>query len=563
MSRILIVLLFYFQQVISVSCAFAQGSGGNITIVAIDPLEKILKEQTYFHETGTEVNVARGEHASFQFLFRNSNSTKGLSVSASPIFLGLEEQVSVKISYVDYVKNGRTTPSPSRDRIFSASGYYPDPLIPVSDRDIPAFDNQPAWISIEIPKNARPGKYSGLIIFSGTSQGREFTISKEITINVYNVAIDKSSLWITNWWFTGSQQLRLLNNGNDILPYSEQYWEVIKLFATNMKEYRQNVVMISPIDLTKFSQNGRTYAFDFTNFDKTVEIFIKYGAIKRIEGGHLGGRISGWDGPFGLSIPILKNDTNYIALRTISEPAVKEFYKQFISALTSHLNTKGWTSMYMQHIADEPIESNIESYKEISSFIHSLMPGMPVIEANHASSLAGSIDVWVPQLNFLKENYKFYQDQQKEGKEVWFYTCLAPQGNYANRFVELPLIQTRLLHWINYRFGITGYLHWGLNYWDSDPYGDVSGIIEVSCNVLPGGDTHIVYPGFMRLNSSIRLEAMRDGICDYELLKMLEKKNPEKAKSIAGAVVAGFDLYDCNIKAFREKRKQILELLSQ
>ena len=56
---------------------------------------------------------------------------------------------------------------------------------------------------------------------------------------------------------------------------------------------------------------------------------------------------------------------------------------------------------------------------------------------------------------------------------------------------------------------------------------------------------------------------MRDGIFDYELLRMLEDKYPDKAKELARQVVYHFDLYDMNVSAFRGKRKEILELLSE
>jgi len=47
------------------------------------------------------------------------------------------------------------------------------------------------------------------------------------------------------------------------------------------------------------------------------------------------------------------------------------------------------------------------------------------------------------------------------------------------------------------------------------------------------------------------------------LLKMLEQKNPDKAKELAGKIVFRFNHYDINILHFREIRRQILELLSE
>ena len=60
-----------------------------------------------------------------------------------------------------------------------------------------------------------------------------------------------------------------------------------------------------------------------------------------------------------------------------------------------------------------------------------------------------------------------------------------------------------------------------------------------------------------------RMESMRDGIYDYELLKMLEVKNKDKAKEIAGKIVFKFDHYDLNVINFRKLRKEILMELSK
>ena len=80
---------------------------------------------------------------------------------------------------------------------------------------------------------------------------------------------------------------------------------------------------------------------------------------------------------------------------------------------------------------------------------------------------------------------------------------------------------------------------------------------------MPGGDAFITYPAKGKILSSIRLEAMRDGIEDYELLKMLEQKQPAVAREICRLEVYEFSKYDLDIKSFRARRKQILQLLSR
>jgi hypothetical protein len=302
-----------------------------------------------------------------------------------------------------------------------------------------------------------------------------------------------------------------------------------------------------------------------------VALFVEEGVIGRLEGGHLGSRIDGgWLSPFGLYVPVFENDSIDKELLPLDNQKTLEFYQAFLPAFVENIKEHGWEDQYIQHIADEPIDENVESYIEISRFLKTLVSTLKVIEACHTHQLENMIDIWVPQMNFLKSGMDFYTERQTKGDEAWYYTCLAPKGEWANRFVELPLIKTRLLHWVNFKYNIPGYLHWGFNFWGSNsgiitaenPYDDVSGMIVSSGNILPGGDCWITYPGYKTIYPSIRLEAMRDGIVDYELLKMYKEKFPAETSELVGTTVYGFEHYDINIAAFREKRRQILEKLS-
>ena len=59
------------------------------------------------------------------------------------------------------------------------------------------------------------------------------------------------------------------------------------------------------------------------------------------------------------------------------------------------------------------------------------------------------------------------------------------------------------------------------------------------------------------------LSAMRDGIVDYELLKMLKQKDEQQSMGIAKQVVFSFNRYETDIESFRSLRKQILTELSK
>ena len=531
---------------------------------AVDPLEKVFKETAFFREIESTAHVATGEHATFQFAVRCQESIQSLQLEVEELSFGENKLSIIKTGFVEYVSVGRNTPNHSRDKLTPVSGLYPDPIIPKEKIDLSAQETQPIWITVEIPKNTAPGLYEGQVTLLGKIDERSFEVSKTLKVKVYPVTIDNTRLWVTNWYNTSQRNLELIFGEKDIEPYSEKYWSFIQLLANKMAEYRQNVAIISPLRLAKYERNANgDLKIDFKNFDKTVEIFIEEGVIGRIEGGHIGTRSAGWLSDFVVFVPIIQEDTTIIEKLPISSDAAQAFYNSFIPALTAHLKEKGWESIYMQHLMDEPIPENIDTYTRVAKFIKKLAPDLKIVEACHSKDLDNTINIWVPQLDYMNIDYDFYRERADAGDEIWFYTCLNPKGEYANRFIELPLIKTRILHWINYRYDIPGYLHWGFNFWRGDPYVETTSIQLESGTILPGGDAWICYPGSGTIFSSIRLEAMRDGIVDYELLCMLGEKYPEEAAELARQIVYRFDYYDINIKAFREKRRRILELLSE
>ncbi|MCK0136025.1 glycoside hydrolase domain-containing protein [Arenibacter sp. S6351L] len=544
-------------------------SNTDLVFEYVDPLQKIFPESTYFPPSTAHADVARGEHATFQFAVRSNETITNLKIEVSPPEKEGESLIEIKKGFVGFVEVGRTNPEPSRDSYKPLSGFFPDPIIYQETKDVAFGTTQPIWVSIKIPKSASPGIYTGEVQISGEINGNTFVKIKEVSVEVFKPIIGKTSLWVTNWFFL--DRLHYLNNNKPVEKYSDLFWQLSRVLAKTLAEYRQNVAMLSPLDHTEFTFENNKWSFNFSNFNKMVNLFIDEGVIGRLEGGHFGARLNGdWSGPFGLNVPVVVGDSIDKQLLPLNDRKVQTFYSSFLPALMNNLKDNGWEDIYLQHIADEPIDDNVDSYIEISKFIKGLVQDVKIIEACHTHKLENMIDVWVPQMNFLKEGLEFYNDQQKKGSEAWYYTCLAPKGEYANRFIEQPLIKTRLLHWVNYKYDIPGYLHWGFNFWGSgsgistsnDPYGDTSGMIVSSGNVLPGGDCWIVYPGDKRIFPSIRLEAMRDGIVDYELLKMYHEKFPDKANDLVGTTVYGFEHYDTNIGELRRKRREILENLS-
>ena len=559
-------------------CTLARAQQQSLYIYQADPLEKILKDRAYFKDEVDTIRVARGETASVQLVLKARQELEKVEASLEAPSNGNFKLQNGEAGWLGYVKVNRKYDPPSRDLIRSPSDYFPDPILTDTAVSMEQGAVQPLWITIPVPVSAEPGLYKGTALITAGSGRKAARYRKDFYIRVYPVTVAKTSLLISNWSAHFSPEaLAYMNNGVPVESYSPLYWEFLKKHAAIMAAHGQNVHRIYPVWMTRYSlQNGR-FSFDFSMFDKEAEIFEAAGALERLEGGHLAWRSGAWDEPFYVEIPVPDTEANRklqpspapvkvnngmrLVKVPLEDPRVKEFYDQFLPALKEHLEQKGWLHKYMQHIADEPVPKNADSYQAISAYVKKYLPGVKIFDAVLTSKeLAGAIDVWVPVLDVLHRDFDFYKGLQQKGKEIWFYTCVGPRGNYANRFIEQPLLQTRYLHWINYKYNVTGYLHWGLNYWTGfkDPFGEAAR----DRGRLPAGDCFIIYPGYHKLYSSIRFEAMRDGIYDYELLKMLEKKNAARAKAMAGDIIANFNQYDGSVSYFRQVRKNLLEALA-
>ena len=109
----------------------------------------------------------------------------------------------------------------------------------------------------------------------------------------------------------------------------------------------------------------------------------------------------------------------------------------------------------------------------------------------------------------------------------------SPTRPFPTIILDSPSVETRVLPWICRRMGATGMVYWCVNYWHlSDPWVDPM--------TWPGqnGNGSLYYPGPAGPVASIRLEALRDGMEDYDYLRMAEESGMGEAVSRAVGAVA-------------------------
>lgn len=114
-----------------------------------------------------------------------------------------------------------------------------------------------------------------------------------------------------------------------------------------------------------------------------------------------------------------------------------------------------------------------------------------------------------------------------EGNKIWWYVCWEPVYPYCNVQVNELGIYHRQLFWQQYMYKSDGFLYWSVTYWPEteNPWEDMATVKSLSDTCF--GDGSLMYPGYpMGIDgpvASIRLECIRDGIEDFDLLKLAEQ----------------------------------------
>lgn len=538
----------------------------NINVLPVDPLQKVFREDTVTSDASNYMEAARGEHATFQLVVTSApveitrvrcEVTTFTRVGAPNDALPFPEA-----RFVGYIASSHSAKKPAKDQLRRAPGMYPDPLLEDKTIDIHEGDNQPLWITVHVPTDTKPGDYVASSTVYGRFFGYETSVTLPLSLKVYPATITDTRLFINNW-------MQMWHRGSELpMPdrYTPEWWSILRSYVRNMVEHRQNWARVETMWIVKFGRDENDkLTFDFSDFDRWVNILFDEG-IDTIQSLQFAWRVGKWDEPYGVEIHDGRTK-GYVGGKSYrgkmvapDSPEADEFYSQWFPAFRQHLIEKGWLDKFVQAVGDEPVTGNADSYTSASQLLKKYAPELPIIDASLCQDLTGAIDIWVPTVEHLAQNWDFFKQRKAAGDRLWFYNCVQPEGEWANRFIELPLLKTRITHWINYRYDIEGYLHWGYNFWRPFPWDNAA-----DGTALQGGDAFIIYPkkdGFGFLDS-IRWEAMRDGIEDHELLSQLGEKNETAAQDLAKRIIIDWDKYNLDIPTFRKTRHELLEALSK
>lgn len=497
----------------------AASASAPVKVWAVDVHAKVLRDARPADKPGAvALRAARNEYESGQLAVRSAVPLRQMRVELSAL-RRRDGKASIAPEhlawhFVGYIPIKKNTQGAEAIRVAAAPCEIPDPLLEARTMDLPAESTQPVWLTVFVPKDTVPGVYQGeVVVIAGEHRA---SVPIELSVDSF-VLPDERHLLVTNWF-----SVENIARAHRVPAWSDAFWPVLEQYARNMAAHRQNVFYV-PWGLVKMVREADgKLSFDYGRFDRFVELFQKAGVADGIEIYHVAHFKKGWGSEIELSkVHATDRQTGKAVVLNAAEGMVP-----LLGDLERHLDQRGWLSKAMIHVADEPCISNVASWREVAEVVHRAAPRLRRIEAIESVDFSGSLEIWVPKLSHFDRWREAFDARRGDG-EFWYYICCHPTGSiYPNRFLDYPSTSVRVLHWLNYSQRLTGYLHWGLNFWGAEPFGTPSA-------ELPPGDTHVIYPGSAGPIDSIRWEIQREGLEDFEYLWLLESKTAALKKRLA------------------------------
>jgi hypothetical protein len=433
---------------------------------------------------------------------------KGNVIDAKNISVNLVRYVLANYPYGS--KEAVCGPSPY------TSGYLMPDRFEAFDRfDLPGKSARPVWVSINVPSGAAAGIYKGVINVMSEKDSQPLNV----TIKVQDRTLPPPSQW--------SYRLDLWQNPwavawyNHVTPWSGQHKALLKdhlkMYADAGGKYITTYAVHSPWADNSFMIEGGmiewiktksgSWKFDYKIFDEYVELCMKYGINKAIT---IYSPL-----PWAERFRYMNEETgNYVVEQWVPESdAFKTNWNAFLTDLKKHLEKKGWMKITYIGINENAMEQTLSAIKFVKE--HS-----PEWRITYAGDWHEELDTLLNDYSFVYGKEPTMEQQAKRksrGATSTVYVCCTPP--YPNNFLFSPPIEGRWLSWYISAYGYDGFLRWAYDAWPEDPTRDARH------GSWAAGDCFMVYPGG---NSCIRYEKLREGIVDFEKIRILRQQTAAK-----------------------------------
>ena len=514
-----------------------------MAIAVVLPVLMAAQPQSSFRldwaATGSHCVIGGGPSLEFQKKAFNHVAWRGEKVFAQAVVSSEEELKDLRLSVSD-LRNGKSLIGAENIRLQFVSYVVSDLLdttkygqcgsredkskwgevlvadvLDINDSmTVPAGRKQPVWMTVSVPSDARPGKYSGkLTVTSSNAKARSLNVELTVADHVLPPARD--------WAF----HLDLWQNPYSVARYenvplwSEAHFEamrpVMRMLAEAGQKYVTATIMSRPWNgqtedafgsmVTKIRRIDGTWLYDYTIFDRWVEFMFSLGIDRQINCYSMI--------PWALQFDYIDQATSSPATFQAAPGSEEynEYWGAFIADFARHLKAKGWFEKTMIAMDERPLES----MQAVLGLIRKIEPAFKIsLAGNYHEPVIYDIVDFSETFSGKQEFPESAKAKRKElGLTTTFYTCCAEA--HPNMFVISNPDEAAWLGWFAQAEGYDGYLRWAYNSWTLDP------LTDARFRTWPAGDCFVVYPGG---RGSVRFSKLVEGIQDFEKVRILRSR---------------------------------------
>lgn len=514
-----------------------------LAIAVVLPVLMAAQPQSSFRldwaATGSHCVIGGGPSLEFQKKAFNHVAWRGEKVFAQAVVSSEEELKDVRLSVSD-LRNGKSLIGAENIRLQFVSYVVSDLLdttkygqcgsredkskwgevlvadvLDINDSmTLPAGRKQPVWMTVSVPSDARPGKYSGkLTVTSSNAKARSLNVELTVADHVLPPARD--------WAF----HLDLWQNPYSVARYenvplwSEAHFEAMRPVMRMLAEAGQKsvtaTIMSRPWNgqtedafgsmVTKIRRIDGTWLYDYTIFDRWVEFMFSLGIDRQINCYSMI--------PWALQFDYIDQATSSPATFQAAPGSEEynEYWGAFIADFARHLKAKGWFEKTMIAMDERPLES----MQAVLGLIRKVEPAFKIsLAGNYHEPVIYDIVDFSETFSGKQEFPESAKAKRKElGLTTTFYTCCAEA--HPNMFVISNPDEAAWLGWFAQADGYDGYLRWAYNSWTLDP------LTDARFRTWPAGDCFVVYPGG---RGSVRFSKLVEGIQNFEKVRILRSR---------------------------------------
>lgn len=378
-------------------------------------------------------------------------------------------------------------------------GIYPDLLTPLryGGKVVVGRDKlRSLWIEVEPDGNLANDQTLTL-----TLSYEDVRVSHTLYVNVIPARLSNDKISFTQWFYCDC-----LADYYNVPAWSEKHWEIIENFARLYAKRGRNMIYTplltpalnvlppferTPSQLVDVTVTNGEYSFGFEKVDRWVDMCDRLG-IEYLEISHFFDQ-HGAEHSAKVYATVDGEYKQIFTWDTLSDDAeYVRFLREMVSEFIDHMKARADDKRCYFHISDEPYLDYIDRYVKIKNSVADIIADYPIMDAlsdfdfYKTGALSHPVPTTASAMAFVEAGVP----------DLWVYYACGQLIGYSNCYVAMPSWRTRSLGMQLYKYNISGFLHWGYNYYNNRASGDaINPYIDLGGeDWVPAGDTFMVYP---------------------------------------------------------------------